>query len=444
MAVHSYDGQTWLTKLDRIGKLSATDKNIIFNNLGHLICTDMLLEQYHKLDAKKAVGIDNVTKAEYGENWNENIQNLILKIRKGTYKPKPARITEIPKEDGSTRPLAISCIEDKLIQSAVSKILSKIYEPLFLNCSYGFRPEQGCHDALKALMKSANANYNGAIIEIDIRKYFNTIPHSEMMRILSMKISDSKFLKLIQTLITAPTLERGKITDNTCGCPQGSILSPILANIYLHHVIDEWFNAIKSSHIRGKAELVRYADDMVYTFQSMSEAERFYKVLPKRLSKYGLELHEDKSQILKAGSIAAKRAVEIGEKIRTFNFLGFTCYWGKARNGKYRLKYTSRKDRFSSKLKGMKTFLMENLNAKDTTLVLSSVIKVIRGWVNYHGISDNKHSVGQFLEKSKYLIYKWFNRRGGKKYVSWESLLKKLKALDYPKKWITKSMFQYY
>ena len=444
MAVHSYDGQTWLTKLDRIGKLSATDKNIIFNNLGHVICTDMLLEQYHKLDAKKAVGIDNITKAEYGENWNENSQNLILKIRKGTYKPKPARITEIPKEDGSTRPLAISCIEDKLVQSAVSNILSKIYEPLFLDCSYGFRPEQGCHDALKALMKSANANNKGAIIEIDIRKYFNNIPHSEMMRILSMKISDSKFLKLIQTLITAPTLEIGKTKGNTCGCPQGSILSPILANIYLHHVIDEWFNAIKSSHIRGKAELVRYADDMVFTFQSMSEAERFYKVLPKRLSKYGLELHEDKSQILKAGSIAAKRALEIGEKIRTFNFLGFTCYWGKARNGKYRLKYTSRKDRFASKLKGMKTFLMKNLNTKDTTLVLLRAIKVIRGWVNYHGISDNKHSVGQFLEKSKYLIHKWLNRRGGKKYVSWESLLKKLKALDYPRKWITKSMFLYY
>ena len=171
---------------------------------------------------------------------------------------------------------------------------------------------------------------------------------------------------------------------------------------------------------------------------------RFYEVLPKRLRKYGLELHIDKSQIIVAGSIAAQKATTSRNKLKTFNFLGFTCYWGKARGGKYRLKYTSRKDRLLTKLKGMKEFLRKNLNAECTKSVLLTVIRVIRGWVNYHGISDNKHSVRQFLEKSKYIIYKWLNRRGGKKHTTWSRSLMILKALDFPIKWKTKSMFQYY
>lgn len=445
MDVHSNDEKTWLTKLERIGELSSKDKTIVFNNLGYLINSDMLLEQYHKLDGKKAIGIDKVTKDDYGKNWTENVRSLIQLIRRGNYKPQPSRIIEIPKEDGSKRPLAISCFEDKLIQLAISNILSKIYEPLFLSSSYGFRPEVGCHDALKALMKAANANPDGALIEIDIRKYFDTIPHSAILEILSKKISDRRFLRLIEVLITAPTIEKkGKISKNTCGCPQGSILSPILANIYLHYVVDEWFASIKRTHIQGRAELVRYADDMVFTFQSMSQAERFYEVLPKRLSKYGLELHTDKSQVLVAGSNAAQKAIINKNRLKTFNFLGFTCYWGKSRNGKYRLKYTSRKDRFADKLKSMRIFLRNNLNATNTGSVLTDVIKVVKGWINYHGISDNKHSIRQFLEKSKYLIYKWLNRRGGKKRTTWSRLLKILTALGYPVKWTTKSMFQYY
>jgi RNA-directed DNA polymerase len=187
MSVHSKAGKTWLTKLARIGEVSATDAKIVFNNLGHILDAGTLKEQYHKLDAKKATGIDGMTKQAYGENLDENIDNLIKRIRRGTYKPKPARITEIPKEDGSTRPLAICCIEDKLVQLAVSAILNNIYEPLFLPSSFGFRPGKGCHDALKALNQATFKNWDGAVVEIDIRKYFNTIPHKELMQILSNK-----------------------------------------------------------------------------------------------------------------------------------------------------------------------------------------------------------------------------------------------------------------
>lgn len=441
MTVHSKDGTTWLTKLERIGELSANDKSVVFNNIGYLLNADMLKEQYLQLNRNKAVGIDNMTKDTYGEQLNKNINNLVMRIRRGTYKPKPARITEIPKEDGSKRPLAISCFEDKLVQLAVSKILERIYEPLFLKCSYGFRPGQSCHDALKALNKSAFRNFNGAIVEIDIRKYFNTIPHRVLMKLLRDKILDRRFLRLIEVLITAPIINGKEETKNVCGCPQGSIISPILANIYLHHVIDEWFEAIKQSHIRGRAELIRYADDMVFTFQYQREAKRFYEVLPKRLAKYGLEMHVDKSQVIPAGHEAALRANKAGKRLPTFNFLGFTCYWGKAKKGFWRLKLTSRKDRFASKLKGMRKFLWKNLNA-DTAVVLKAVIRVVRGWVNYHRVSDNDRRVSQFLVITKRLILKWLNRKGRKHPLSWEKFTRRLKAIDFPTRWKTISMFQ--
>ncbi len=441
MTVHSKDGKTWLTKLNRIGELSATNKNLVFNNLGHLIDVDMLREQYRLLDWKKAVGIDKVTKENYGENLEENIKKLIQKIRRGTYKPQPFRVTEIPKEDGSKRPLAIACFEDKLVQLAVSTILSKIYEPLFLPCSYGYRPGKSCHDALRALMRSTIGNPNGAVVEIDIRKYFNTIPHKELMKILTDKISDHRFIRLIEILITAPVMERGKTTKTPCGCQQGSCLSPILSNIYLHHVIDEWFENIKQSHLHGRAEAIRFADDMVFTFQWYNQAERFFEVLPKRLAKYGLEMHLDKSQILPAGATAAIKAIGKGERLKTFKFLGFMCYWSKGRNGKYRLKYSSRKDRFAAKLKSMKKFLWNKLNTESTTMVLKMVNMVVKGWINYHAISDNSHSIDQFLEKSKFLLHRWLNRRGGKKYVTWKQLMLTLKEVGFPKDYKILSMF---
>ncbi|NTZ40944.1 group II intron reverse transcriptase/maturase [Enterobacter sp. JMULE2] len=440
MTVLSNDGQSWLTKLERIGEKSACNKQQIFNNLGHLLSSDMLKGQFQRLDGNKAVGIDRMTKTAYGEHLDDNINNLIKRIRRGTYHPKAARITEIPKEDGSKRPLAISCIEDKLVQLAASDILSRIYEPLFIPCSYGFRPGLNCHAALKALQQQTFRNWNGAIVEIDIRKYFNMIPHRELLELLRKKIADRRFLRLIEVLITAPVISGKQLSSNERGCPQGSILSPILANIYLHYVIDEWFDEISQSVIHGRAEMVRYADDMVFTFQYPSEAKRFYKVLPKRLNKYGLELHGDKSQLIPAGHVAAMKANQSGKRLPTFNFLGFTGYWGKTRKGYWRLKFTSRKDRFAAKLKGLRDFLWKNLNA-NRRQTLNTVIRVVRGWINYHGISDNQRRVGQFIHQSRRIIYRWFNRKGGRHPLTWVKLDLILKLLGYPAKWKTRSMF---
>lgn len=218
-------------------------------------------------------------------------------------------------------------------------------------------------------------------------------------------------------------------------------MSPVLANIFLHHVIDEWFEAISHSHLRGRVELIRYADDMVFTFERQVEANRFYQVLPKRLAKYGLELHTDKSRVIPAGHICAQWAHRKGKRIPTFKFLGFTCYWGKTRKGFWRLKYKSRGDRTTEKLKGLRKFLWNNLNTKHQNDVLKTVNRVVRGWINYHNISDNAHMVEAFRKHSARTIFKWVNRRGRRHPMRWSSFNCKMKAIGFPKAGKVVSMF---
>lgn len=433
VAVLSNDGSTWLTKLQRIGELSTRDKNLVFNNLGHMICVEGLRELYRQLDGTKAIGIDGITKGRYGAKLEENLSELIKRIRRGQYQPKPARIVEIPKEDGSSRPLAISCLEDKLVQLAVSSILSKIYEPLFLSCSYGFRQNLSCHDALKALNQAAFRMQDGAVVEIDIRKYFNTIPHGPLFEFLRTKIKDERFLKLVDVLVKAPTMHNGRVVKNEVGSPQGSILSPVLANIYLHHVIDEWFAAISKSHLKGETSEIRYADDMVFVFQHASQAERFYNVLGRRLNKYGLQMHEGKSRVLPSGNRAAARAHSAGKRIPAYKFVGFTWYWGLSVSGKcWRLKAKSRGDRKRAKLSGLRKFLRENLNTPDTPRLISQVKATVRGWARYHAVSDNQRQVSSFIDESQRILFQWFNRRGGRKKWTWNRFGQLLKRVNYP------------
>ena len=440
MTVHREDGEHRMTKLERIGKLAAEKKDTVFNNLGHVVDLDLLRKSYRQLDGKKAVGIDEVTKVAYGGNLEENLLNLLRQIRTGAYKPKPSRIVEISKEDGSKRPLAIACFEDKIVQGAVATILTKIYEPLFLPCSYGYREGVNGHEALRALMKHSNQNSDGAVVEIDLRKYFNSIPHLALKEVLQEKISDKRFLRLVEMLIRAPIMEGGKAELNRRGCPQGSIISPILSNIYLHHVIDSWFYGIRETHIKGRAELVRFADDMVFVFQHKEEAERFYKVLPKRLEKFGLKLNEEKSSQIPSGGKAAEEAHERGERLPTYKFLGFVCYWGQSRSGTWRLKYKSRSDRLTAKLNGLKKHLKDNLN-EETHAVLKRVRMVVLGWVNYHAISDNQRQVNVFIQNSRRIIIRWINRKGGKRRMSWVKLDRMLKQIGYPRSFKTTSMF---
>jgi RNA-directed DNA polymerase len=214
-----------------------------------------------------------------------------------------------------------------------------------------------------------------------------------------------------------------------------------MANIYLHEVIDTWFNQISQSHLQGKTELIRFCDDMVFVFQYKEDAKRFYQVLPKRLEKYGLSLHQEKSQLLSSGHAAAVQANKEGKRLRTYKFLGFTCYWGKTRNGYWRLKFTSRRNRFTTKLHDIRKYLWENLNTDDATIVLETVVQMVRGWINYHGISDNDRRVGGFIHKCKRHLFNWFNRRGRKHSMRWKQFTRILEKINFPQRWKTISMF---
>lgn len=440
MAVHTVCGKQKTTKLECIGKRAIHRRDTVFNNIGYVVDLDMLRECYQGLDGKKAIGIDGVTKEAYGRKLEDNLQDLLARIRRRAYKPQASRLVEIPKEDGSTRPLAIACFEDKIVQLAVSKILTAVFEPEFLPCSYGYREGINGHEALRALMKYSNQFSKGATLEIDLRKYFNSIPHDKLQGILALKISDKRFLKLIEKLIRAPMMINGKSELNRLGCPQGSIISPILSNIYLHHVVDSWFAEISKSHLQGKTEMVRFADDMVFVFQKSEDAERFYKVLPKRLEKYGLKLHEDKSSLLKSGSKEAEAAENRGERLPTYKFLGFLCYWGKSRKGWWRFKYKSRSDRFTGKLKGLREYLGKSLN-QETKSIIQRVKKIVIGWVNYHAISDNQRRVSSFILMSKRALFRWINRKGGQRKMNWITFEKLLKEIKYPHNFKTTSMF---
>jgi RNA-directed DNA polymerase len=427
------------TNLDRIGKRAKFRKDTVFNNIAYVVDLNLLSESYRLLDGQKAVGIDGITKALYVVKLEENLQDLLARIRRNAYKPQASRLVEIPKEDGSTRPLAISCFEDKIVQHAVSKILTAIFEPQFLSCSYGYREGMNAHEALRALMKHSNQNPDGITVEIDVRKYFNSIPHLNLQSILREKISDKRFLKLVEKLIRAPILVNGKAELNKVGCPVGSSISPILSNIYLHYAVDSWFETSKK-HLKGRVEEIRFADDMVFVFQFKDDAEKFYKVLPKRLEKFGLKLHEDKSSMIQSGSKAAKEAELRKERLPTYKFLGFTCYWGKSRAGWWRLMFKSRSDRFTGKLNGLRKYLGENLN-KETHTVLERVKKVVVGWINYNAISDNLRRVSSFIYFSSRILFSWINRKGGKRKMNWDRFGKLLKRVKYPSNFKATSMF---
>jgi group II intron reverse transcriptase/maturase len=431
MTIHSKDGYSWAERLARIGEISAHDKNLVFNNLGHLVNVEALRGCFERLDGTKALGVDRVSKEDYGKELATNLQNLIQRIRKGTYRPNPSRITKIPKDDGSMRPLAIACTEDKLVQKCVSEILTAVYEPVFLRCSFGFRAQKSCHDALRALNQATYRMSNGGVVEIDLRQYFNTIPHSELMDFLRKKICDERFLALVECLLKAPTVDHGVISSNELGCPQGSILSPVLSNIYLHYVIDEWFASITASHFGGGAEEIRYADDLVFVFKKYADAKRFFDVLPKRLQKFGLTLHECKSQLVRTGNRAAAELAAQGQKLPTYRFLGFTCYWALAKNGKFwRLKFRSRSDRTQAALRRIRKFLYSNINTSQLDHILRGFRSRVVGWLNYHAVTDNQRRVGGFLIEARRILLRWFRRRGSGRRAMTEKgvndLLKKL------------------
>jgi group II intron reverse transcriptase/maturase len=367
-----------------------------------------------------------------------------MRIRRGSYHPKPSRIVEIPKTDGSMRPLAISCYEDKIVQEALRRILERIYEPIFLKNSHGFRPGRGCDTALVALndrLKSADC---GAVLEIDLRKYFNTIPHEPLIRLMRLKIKDERFLHLVIKLLKAPTQDKGgKVRRNEMGSPQGSILSPLLANLYLHYVMDIWFSWINESKFGGSAALVRYADDGVFTFRTLKEATEFRIELAQRLNSFGISLNEDKTVALACGPQAAAQRERKGLKMPCFTFLGFLHVWGKSWNRKrgfsfWRVKRRTCPKRFRKKLAEITSYIKKRRHDKN---LLGRVKRIVQGYANYFAINDNGKRIGQFLNEVRRQLFKWLNRRSQRRSFTWDEFLLVLEKAKFPQKVPLRNLF---
>jgi len=396
-----------------------TDRRYV--NLMCQLKVPLLSRAYHALDARKAVGPDGMTKACYGKDLEANLMDLETRLHRGSYRPQPARQVLIPKADGKTRPLAISNLEDKIVQRAIAYVMEALYEPLFIDTSLGFRPKKGCHQAMRRVYRLLKDGHRPQVVDVDIEKFFDSMNHERMMEFLQKRISDPRFLRLMNKLLRAGIMIDGREIGNEIGSPQGSIVSPFLANIFLHYVLDLWFK----EHFAGyHQQMVRYADDVVFCFHDQDEAEGFLPKLKERLQAYQLTVNESKTKIVNFGNKAHN----------VFHFLGFTFYWGKTREGKTLLKLKTQTEKLRAKILAFKEWI-KGARAKHRTGVLwKKAAEKIRGHYAYYGVTFNSR-LTLFYKICVQLLFKWLNRRSQKRSYSWEGFLTRLKAHPLPKPW---------
>ncbi len=410
-----------ITGVERIANRARQDSQTRYTSLMHHFSVANLRACFESLDGKKAIGVDGVTKAMYGQNLEANLQDLHGRLHRMSYRPQPVRRVEIPKDDGSTRPLGISCLEDKIVQEMARRILETIYEPVFIETSYGFRPRRSCHDALRQLNHEVMSEPVNWVADMDMAKFFDTMPHSDILAVLSERIADQKFLRLIARMLKAGVQTPGGIVYDELGSPQGSIVSPVIANAFLDHVLDQWFMQTVRQHCRGYCNLIRYADDAVAVFEREDDAHRFMRVLPKRLGKFGLHLNLDKTHLIAFGKRQAWRMLNARERPATFDYLGFTHYWGRSRTGKVRLKRKTSKKRLCRALVEINQWLRQERNARKLPDLWQAIARKMRGHFNYFGVTDNSHSVKQFKRGVCRLLFKWLNRRSQRRSFTWVS-----------------------
>ena len=382
-----------------------------FSNVFHLLKFDLLWFAFRKLKLNKAPGVAGVSVEDYETNLRSNLLDLESRLQRGAYRPQPSLRREIPKGNGKTRGLGIACVEDKLVQRAVVMILEQIYEVDFSDDSYGFRPGRSCHDALKTLGRNIGAKKVNFISDSDIRAFFDEVDHDKLHELLRIRITDQRLLRLIVRFLKAGVMIDGDWWKTDKGVPQGSVLSPLLANVYLHYVLDLWFERDVKPRLSGEAYLVRYADDFICAFQNHNDAVRFQSVLVKRLARFGLSLAEEKSSLLRFGRFAERDCREMNEgKPGVFDFLGFTHYCGHSRAGRYKLKRKTSKKKFRQKLQTMKDWLRSNL-ATPTDQVWLTLNRKLRGHYQYYGVSDNWDYLLSYRDKVIELVSRWIRRR---------------------------------
>ena len=416
------------TKLNFITEKAEKNKQMKFTSLMHHINENNLVACYDELNKYGASGVDGVTAEVYGRELEWNIFNLVEKLKSKTYRPQPVKRVYIPKtgKPGEKRGLGISTIEDKLVQIMLKKILEAIFETDFSDISHGFRPDRSCHTAITALNAAVMKHPVNFIVEVDIKKFFDTVKHYWLLRCLEERVADPNLLWLVKRFLKAGVMEDGNYQASDLGAPQGGVVSPLLANIYLHYVLDIWFERIVQPKARGFMQMIRYADDFVVCCESERDAKEFLATLAERFAKFGLELSPEKTQIIKFGRHQWKLNQKTGSKLETFNFLGFTHYCGTSRGGYFVMGHKTSKGNLNRKLETTKSWIKGIRNLLPLKEWWPTLVAKLTGHYNYFGISGNIRCLRQYYNQVVSMVFKWINRRSQRKSMTWEFFLQYL------------------
>jgi RNA-directed DNA polymerase len=407
------------TRHIRIAELAKEDKGRQFFSIAHLLTVDALYEAYESLRKEASAGVDRVTYAGYEVDAWENIQKLHDRMKKGQYRAQPLRRVYIPKEDGRQRPISIPSLEDKIVQKAAVDLLNAIYEQDFLECSYGFRPGLSAQDALDEVWRILSGRPISVVLEADITGYFDAIVRSLLMEMIERRVSDGSILRLIGKWINVGVIDEGRLIVTETGTGQGQVISPLLANIYLHYALDEWYEKEVKPRMKGEAYLVRYADDFILCFQYREDAEKVQGVLTKRFEKYGLTLHPDKTRLIEFGREALTKSEEGGgPKPGTFDFLGFTHICKRSRQGNFTVHVRTMRKRLKRSLKRVTTWCQEHRH-DSVEEQQEALNRKLRGHYQYYGRPTNYRSLWEFFRSTRRIWKKWLNRRTRGNTLNW-------------------------
>ncbi len=418
------------TSLEGIALTASLNKDHRFQNLYGELTPELLLSAWMNINKDAASGVDNITAKEYQTNLLDNIQNLAQRLKEKRYKAKLVRRTYIPKDNGKERPLGIPALEDKIVQRAVTMLLNAIYEQDFRDVSDGYRVGRSAKEAVGDLCFQLQYGTFGYVVEADIQGFFDNIDHDWFLKMLALRIDDKAFLNLIRKWLKAGILEPdGMVIDPDTGTPQGGIVSPVLANVYLHYAVDLWFERVVKPHCKGEAILCRFADDWVCAFRDKSDAERFYRVLPKRLAKFNLKVEPSKTKIHRF------RRFHPGIE-RRFSFLGFEFFWFIDRKGTPRVMRRTARKKLQSCIKRMKDWIRDNRHKKKLWFFKTLHIKLL-GHYNYYGVRGNSRSLWEFYDEVMKILFKWLNRRSQRRSYTWEAFKRLLSYIKLAKPRIT-------
>lgn len=430
------------TKLERIAKLAKQMPGVALTTLAHHIDLEWLHEAYRRTRKNGAVGVDGQTAAEYAANLQANLKALLDRAKSGdNYRAPPVRRVYIPKGDGDkTRPIGIPAFEDKVLQRAIAMVLEAIYEQEFLDCSYGFRPKRSAHQALRVIWKQAMDLGGCWVLEADIEDFFGTVDLTQLRAILRQRVQDGVVLRLIDKWLKAGVMEEGRVYHPETGVPQGGVISPLLSNIYLHEVLDQWFATQVKPRLKGRAYLTRYADDFVLVFENEDDARRVQEVLSKRFGKYGLRLHPDKTRLLRFAPPMGPTVAPPTQGGRSFDLLGLTLYWARSRRGRWAVTQKTAKGRLRRGLRRIGLWCKDHRHdpVEEQRRALS---QKLQGHYAYYGVTGNSRAVAQFFERVKRIWHHWLSRRNGRG-INWERMTAILKAYPLPRPRVVHSVYR--